>query len=58
MSKPPASDQLRRHKPHHYRSTPEEEAAADRLLEKLARELAEEKGITVEEARKHLRHWV
>lgn len=53
---PPGSSQLPR--PHHYQSSPEEEAGADRLLEKLAHELAQEKGITLDEARKHLKHWV
>lgn len=56
---PSGSDQLRQQKrPHHYQSTPEEEAEADKLLERLAEEMVKERGITKEEALKHLRHWV
>jgi hypothetical protein len=55
---PPASQDLARHKPHHYQSTPEEEREADKLLEQLAHKIAKDKGITVAEARKELRHWV
>jgi hypothetical protein len=55
---PKGSQDLARHQPHHYQSTPEEEEAADKLLEELAHKVAKDKGITVAAARKELRHWV
>jgi hypothetical protein len=57
MAKQPPQDQPQ-HQPHSYRSTPQEEAAADRLLEELAHKVAKSKGITVAAARAELRHWV
>jgi hypothetical protein len=57
-SPPPASHQLQQHQPHSYQSSPEIHREADKVLEQLAQRVAKQKGITLDEARKELRHWI
>ena len=59
MAQQPGSKALSQHKaPHSYKKHPDEDREADRLLEQLAEKLARDKGITKDEARRELRHWV
>lgn len=59
MAHKPGSQELAQHRPHSYKGdSPEVHREADRLLEQLSHKLAKDKGITVEEAREELRHWV
>ena len=46
------------HQPHSYQPSAEVRREADKLLEELSQRVAKLKGITVEEARAELRHWV
>lgn len=55
---PQGSSELSQHKAHSYqRSTPQIHREADKLLEELVDKLVRQ-GLTQEEAREHLKHWV
>lgn len=58
MAHPPkGSSQLAQQSHSYQRSTPQIHREADKLLEELVDKLVQQ-GLTREEAREHLRHWV